>query len=474
MSPLVVIVSARGAGVVVALNERDMPLGNTYEAGASGSAASTRTAACISVASRRSQSSHRLIDQPDAEGRVTVIDVAIVGMGCRFPGGVRTPGDYWRLLTGKIDAVVEVPGDRWTLDLFYDADPDAPGRMYVRRGGFLTDPVWDFDPEFFGISPREAAHMDPQQRLVLEVAWEALDDAGMAGRVGGRNVGVYICGFMSDSQVLRHLPAARASINSHTSTSGTFTMLSNRLSYVLDLRGPSMTIDTACSSSMVAIHEAAQAVARGECESALAVGVNVMLHPETTISMCKGRLLAPDGRCKSFDAAADGYGRGEGAGVVALKPVEAARRDGDRIYAVIRATGSNQDGRTSGITVPNPAAQAALARHVCAAAEIEPREVGYVEAHGTGTAVGDPIEMSALGQALGAVTGRSEPLVVGSAKAGIGHLEAAAGVAGVMKAALSVYHRTIAPQAWLETLNPAIPFEDLMLRVATEVEPFPS
>jgi acyl transferase domain-containing protein/NADPH:quinone reductase-like Zn-dependent oxidoreductase/acyl carrier protein len=403
-----------------------------------------------------------------------VIDVAIVGMGCRFPGGVRSPGDYWRLLTGKVDAVVEVPGDRWKLDLFYDADPEAPGRMYVRRGGFLTDSVWDFDPEFFGISPREASHMDPQQRLVLEVAWEALDDAGMAARVGGRHVGVFMGGFMGDSQVLRHVPAARSAINSHTATSGTFTMLSNRLSYVLDLRGPSMTIDTACSSSMVAIHEAAQAVARAECESALAGGVNVMLHPETTISMCKGRLLAPDGRCKSFDAAADGYGRGEGAGVLVLKPVDAARRDGDRIYAVIRATGSNQDGRTSGITVPNPFAQAALAREVCAAAEVEPHAIGYVEAHGTGTAVGDPLEMSALGQALGAVAGRSMPLAVGSAKAGIGHLEAAAGVAGVMKAALTVYHRTIAPQAWLDTLNPAIPFVELMLRVPTDVEPFPN
>ena len=316
--------------------------------------------------------------------------------------------------------------------------------------------------------------MDPQQRLVLEVAWEALDDAGMAARVGGRQVGVFMGGFMGDSQVLRHLPAARSAINSHTATSGTFTMLSNRLSYVLDLRGPSMTIDTACSSSMVAIHEAAQAVARGECESALAGGVNVMLHPETTISMCKGRLLAPDGRCKSFDAAADGYGRGEGAGVLVLKPVDAARRDGDRIYAVIRGTGTNQDGRTSGITVPNPAAQAALAREVCAAAEVEPHAIGYVEAHGTGTAVGDPLEMSALGQALGAVDGRSEPLVVGSAKSGIGHLEAAAGVAGVMKAALTVYHRTIAPQAWLDTLNPAIPFGELMLRVPTDVEPFPN
>jgi acyl transferase domain-containing protein/NADPH:quinone reductase-like Zn-dependent oxidoreductase/NADP-dependent 3-hydroxy acid dehydrogenase YdfG len=402
-----------------------------------------------------------------------MLQIAITGMGCRFPGGVRGARDYWTFLTGKGDGIVEVPADRWNLDLFYDPDPDAPGRMYTRRGGFLIDPLWDFDPEFFGIAPREASIMDPQQRLILEVAYEALDDAGMAGRVAGRGVGVYVGGFMNDNQVRRHLPGARAAINSHTPTSGTFTMLSNRLSYVLDLRGPSMTIDTACSSSLIAIHEAGQAVARGECELAIAGGVNVMLHPETFVSMCKGRFLSPDGRCKSFDAAADGYGRGEGAGMIVLKPVDAALRDRDRIYAVIKATGANQDGRTSGITVPNLEAQAALARKVCADSGLAPSQIGYVEAHGTGTAVGDPIEIGALGQALGSVSDRGEPLVVGSAKAGIGHLEAAAGVASVMKAALTVHHRTIAPQAWLEELNPAIPFSELNVRIPIAVEPFP-
>ena len=400
-------------------------------------------------------------------------DVAIVGMGCRFPGGAHSPEEYWSLLTERVDGMIEVPADRWDVDRFYDADPDAPGRMYVRKGGFLRQSVWDFDPEPFGISPREASHMDPQQRLMLEVTWEALDDAGAAGRVAGRDVGVYVGAFMADSQLLRHMPAARTSINSHTPTSATFTMLSNRLSYVLDLRGPSMTIDTACSSSMVAIHEAVQSLTRGECELALAGGVNVMLHPETTISMCKGRLLAPDGRCKSFDAAADGYARGEGAGVLVLKPLAAALRDRDRVYCVIRGTGTNQDGRTSGITVPNAGAQAELARRVCAAAGLDPAQIGFVEAHGTGTAVGDPLEMSALAEAFGRVAGRSQPLVVGSVKSGIGHLEAAAGVAGVMKAALTVHHRTIAPQAWLGELNPDIPFAEYNLRVPTAIEPFP-
>lgn len=411
----------------------------------------------------------------DSERRTLISrDVAIVGMGCRFPGGVHDPLEYWRFLTGKGDGIVEVPADRWNLELFYDPDPDAPGRMYTRHGGFLTDSLWDFDPEFFGISPREASIMDPQQRLVLEVAWEALDDAGLAGRVGGRDVGVYVGAFMNDNQVRRQMPAARTALSNHTPTSSGSTMLSNRLSYVLDLRGPSLTIDTACSSSLVAIHEAAQAVARGFCEIAIAGGVNVMLHPETTVSMCKGRFLAPDGRCKSFDASADGYARGEGAGMIVVKALDEALRDGDRVYAVIKGSGVNQDGRTTGITVPNPDAQAALASRVYADAGIDPSEIGYVEAHGTGTAIGDPLEMAALGRAVGNVDGRTEPLVVGSVKAAIGHLEAAAGVAGVMKAALVIYHNTIAPQAWLQTLNPAIPFSQLNLRVPTEVEAFPS
>jgi acyl transferase domain-containing protein/NADPH:quinone reductase-like Zn-dependent oxidoreductase/NADP-dependent 3-hydroxy acid dehydrogenase YdfG/acyl carrier protein len=400
-------------------------------------------------------------------------EVAIVGMGCRFPGDVHSPDQYWQFMLRRGDGIIEVPSERWNADLFYDPDPDAPGRAYTRHGGFLTSSPWEFDPEFFGIAPREAAVMDPQQRWVLEVAVDALDDAGMAGRVGGRDVGVYIGGFMSDNQIRRHLPAARTAIDNHTGTSSSLAMVSNRLSYALDLRGPSMTIDTACSSSLVAIHQATQALVRGECEVALAGGVNVMVHPEVFVTMCKGRFLSPDGRCKSFDASADGYGRGEGAGVVVLKHIDAAIRDGDRIYAVIKGTGANQDGRTPGITVPSEAAQRTLAWRVCAQAGFAPADIGYVEAHGTGTAVGDPIEVAALGQAYGRSANRSRPLVVGSVKAAIGHLEAAAGVAGLIKAALTVYHRTIPPQAWLDKLNPAIPFDDLNIRIATRTEPFP-
>ena len=405
---------------------------------------------------------------------IGIVHVAIVGIGCRLPGKVRGPDQLWDFLLAQGDGIIEVPPDRWSLDRYYDPDPDMPGRMYIRSGGFLQESLWDFDPEFFGISPREASIMDPQQRLLLEVAQEAMDDAGVSGRVAGRPVGVYVGGFTADNMVLRHLPASIAAANSHTPTAGMLTMLSNRLSFVYDLRGPSMTIDTACSSSLVALHEATQAIARGEIELALVGGVNAMLTPQMFIGMCKGRFLAEDGHSKTFDAAADGYARGEGAGVVVLKPLADATRDHDRIYAVIRATGVNQDGRTSGITVPNPEAQADLIRRVTAESGLRPEQIGYVEAHGTGTAVGDPLEMAALGEALGRVEGRTTDLVVGSIKNSIGHLEAAAGVASVIKAALTLHHRQLAPQATLNRLNPAIPFTEHRLRVITEAEPFPA
>lgn len=405
-------------------------------------------------------------------GRV-MVEIALVGIGCRFPGGVHDGPSFWEFMLSKGDGIVDIPEDRWNADRFYDPDPDAPGRMYTRKGGFLTQSLWDFDPEFFGISPREASVTDPQQRLLLEVAWEALDDAGHAGRVSGRPIGVYVGGFTNDSAGLRSSQLGRPFINAHSATSSSHTLLSNRISYALDLVGPSMTIDTACSSSLVAVHEAVRALDRGECEMALVGGANTMIRPETFISMCKGRFLAFDGRSKSFDASADGYGRGEGAGMVLLRPLADAVRDGDRIYSVIRGSGVNQDGRTIAIPVPNPVSQRILAERVCAEAGVDPRQVGYVEAHGTGTSVGDPLEIEALGGAYGAATGRDTPLVVGSIKASIGHTEAAAGIASLIKSALSIHHRTIVPQAWLDTLNPAIPFDELAIRIPTEVEPFP-
>ena len=397
--------------------------------------------------------------------------IAIVGIGCRYAGGVTDASSLWEFLLDKRDGVVEIPADRWSLAKYYDADPEAPGRMYTRRGAFLTDPLWEFDADFFGVSAREAAILDPQQRLLLEVAWEALEDAGVAGQAIGGSVGVFVGGFTTDNMLARLSPLSRSAINRHTAMSFSLTLLSNRISHAFDFRGPSMTIDTACSSSLVAFHQAATAMAAGDCELALVGGVNVIFKPETSIMMCKGRFLASDGRSKSFDAAADGYGRGEGAGMVVLKRLDAALRDHDRIYAVVRGSGVNQDGRTPSIPVPNPVAQEELALRVCRDAGLSPHEIAFIEAHGTGTPVGDPIEMSAMGKVYGTAADRVERLYVGSLKSSIGHTEAASGIAGLIKAALTVQHRMIAPQGWLETLNPAIPFEQLNIEIPHRSDP---
>ncbi|MEV6280015.1 SDR family NAD(P)-dependent oxidoreductase [Nocardia sp. NPDC051832] len=398
-------------------------------------------------------------------------DIAIVGIGCRFAGGIDSPESFWQFVVGKQDAVVEIPADRWDYRRYYDPDRRTPGRAYTKRGAFLTTDPWEFDPDFFGISPREATGLDPQQRLLLEVTWEALDDAGIAGAAPGAPVGVYVGGFVVDQSVVGVVGPALAHVDMHTAASASYTMLSNRIAYALNLTGPAITVDTACSSSLVALHLACQALDNGDCSVALAGGVNVMLQPETFVMMCKGGFLATDGRCKSFDAAGDGYGRGEGGGMVVLKKLDDAVRDGDRIYAVVKATGSNQDGRTTAITVPNAVSQESLAREVCTRAGLSPDAITYVEAHGTGTPVGDPIEIRALGRAYGAVGRRSGTLGVGSLKATLGHTEAASGIASVIKSALAIRHRTIPPQGWLDEANPDIPFADLGLHIQLEPEP---
>ncbi|MFC3960589.1 type I polyketide synthase [Nocardia jiangsuensis] len=401
-------------------------------------------------------------------------DIAIVGIGCRFAGGIDSPDTFWDFVLDKRDGVVEMPADRWDYRRYYDPEPRTPGRSYTRHGAFMTTDPWEFDPDFFGISPREATVLDPQQRLMLEVTWEALDDAGIARHAAGGPVGVYVGGFVVDQSVIGVVGPALFHTDMHTPASASYTMLSNRIAYALNLVGPAITVDTACSSSLVAFHLACQALANGDCEVALAGGVNVMLQPETFVLMCKGGFLATDGRCKSFDASADGYGRGEGAGMVALKKLDDAVRDGDRIYAVVKATGSNQDGRTTAITVPNVDSQESLARSVCVRSGLAPESITYVEAHGTGTLVGDPVELRALGRVFGSPSGRTESLGVGSVKSTIGHTEAAAGVASVIKAALAIRHRTIPPQGWIDKPNPDIPFDELGLHVQTEAEPLPA
>lgn len=397
--------------------------------------------------------------------------IALVGIGCRFPGGISDTKSFWELLVNKKDGIVEIPAERWNLQRFYDPEPNKPGKIYVRQGGFLQQRVDAFDALFFGIAPREAECMDPQQRLLLETSWEALEDAGIPpDSLAGSNTGVFIGAFTLDHQLTQMGSGNRDLIGAHTAIGSTMTILSNRISYVLDLRGPSMSVDTACSSSLVATHLACQAIWNGECDLAMAGGVNVMTRPEYPVAMCKGGFLAKDGRSKSFDARADGYGRGEGSGVVVLKRLSDAIKDGDNVYAVIRGTGVNQDGHTNGITVPNPESQAALIRNVCTRYNLDPQQVQYIEAHGTGTPVGDPLEAKALGSVIGLGRKPDERCLVGSIKANIGHTEAAAGVAGLIKASLCLSHRLVPPQANLEMPNPDIPFESLGLRLPERLE----
>ncbi|MFB8281030.1 type I polyketide synthase [Nocardia colli] len=397
-------------------------------------------------------------------------DIAIVGIGCRFAGGIESPDTFWEFVIDKRDAITDIPASRWDYRRYYDPDKRTPGRSYAKRAAFMTGDPWEFDPDFFGISVREATGLDPQQRLLLEVAWEALDDAGLGGHAAARSTGVFVGGFVVDQSVIGVAGPALAHVDSHTAASASYTMLSNRIAYALDLTGPALTVDTACSSSLVALHLAGQALDNGDCDVALAGGVNVMLQPETFVLMCKGGFLAADGRSKSFDAAGDGYGRGEGAGIVVLKKLDDALRDGDRVYAIVKATGVNQDGRTTAITVPNGDAQQALAGTVCARADLTPDQVTYVEAHGTGTLVGDPIELNALGRVYGAGSGRSGSLGVGSLKATLGHTEAASGIASVIKSALAIRHRTIPPQGWFDQPNPDIPFGELGIHVQLDAE----
>jgi acyl transferase domain-containing protein/acyl carrier protein len=407
--------------------------------------------------------------KPSTVAPATHEPIAIVGMGCRFPGGSSNPEKFWsNLLDGK-DCIVDVPAERWDSKRFYDSNREMPGKVYVNAGGFLQERIDEFDALFFGISPREAASLDPQQRMLLEVSWEALEDAGIdPDSLAGSDTGVYVGGFMLDNKLTQLSPLNRHSIAGNTAVGMTLTLLANRLSYVYDMKGPSMSIDTACSSSMVALDQACRAIWSGDSALALVGGVNIMHRPEIFIAMCKGGFLSPDGRSKAFDERADGYGRGEGAAIVVLKPLSAAQRDNDQIYALVRATGCNQDGRTDGITVPNPASQQALIRKVAAQADVALHDIAYFEAHGTGTAVGDPIEMSAIGGTIG--QGREDKCIVGSVKGNIGHLEAASGIAAVIKSALCLKYRKVPPQANLINLNPKIPFDALNIHIPRQVE----
>ncbi len=397
--------------------------------------------------------------------------IAIVGVGCRFPGGVTDPESYWELLSAGTDTIGEIPADRWDVDAFYDEQPRTPGRHSTRWGGFL-DRIDRFDHEFFGISRREAVSMDPQQRLVLEVAWEALEDAGQAPTaLAGSRTGVFLGICSNDYAGL--LFREPQDITAHASTGIAHSIASGRLSYLLDLRGPSVSVDTACSSSLVAVHQACQNLRLGECDLAMAGGVNAVISPDAAISFSQfPEMLADDGRCKTFDASANGFVRSEGCGVVVLKRLSDARRDGNRVLAVIRGSAVNQDGRSSGLTAPNGAAQREVFRRALAAAGVGPERIGYIETHGAGTKLGDPIEVAALAEVYGRPEGA--PLHLGAVKTNLGHLEAAAGIAGLIKAALCVDRGQIPANLHFGELNPHISFDGTTFAVPTALTPWPS
>ncbi|MGW0611469.1 beta-ketoacyl synthase N-terminal-like domain-containing protein [Streptomyces sp. NPDC002788] len=392
----------------------------------------------------------------------TAEPVAVVGVGCRLPGGVHGPDDYWRLLTEGVDAIRRVPEDRWRD---FTAFPPADAHPY---GGYLDD-IAGFDADFFRVTPREAAVMDPQQRILLEVVHEALDHAAVpAGSLAGTATGVFVG--ISAPEYGQLTGADPAAVDPWAPAGGALSVAAGRLAYVLDTRGPSLAVDTACSSSLVAVHHACVSLRTGESDTAIAAGVNLLLSPTVTVAFRRAGALAPDGRCKPFSAAADGIGRGEGCAAVILKRLSDAERDGDRVLAVIRATAVNSDGRSNGLMAPHPAAQQALLESAYARAGLTAAHVDYVEAHGTGTPLGDPIEAGALGAVLGAGRDPDQPLLLGSVKGNLGHLESAAGLAGLVKTVLALRHDSIPPSLHCERGSS---LTDARLRVVTEPEPWP-
>ena len=400
--------------------------------------------------------------------------IAIVGIGCRFPGNASGPDKYWRMLCEGKDAICDIPKDRWDPRRFYDPDPEMPGKTYMKKGGFLEEPIDQFDSLAFGISPREAIEMDPQQRLLLEVTWEAFENSGIPfDQLKEETVGVFIGGFCLDQMVQQLGYFNRELIHTNTPAGLMMTILSSRISHVFDFTGPCVSMDTACSSSLVAVHNACNSLRNEECSIAVVGGVNLMLGPEFPILMSRGGFLSKHGKCMAFDARAEGYGRGEGAGIVILKPLSKALQCDDPIYATIRSTGINQDGRTSGISLPNSDAQEALIREVYAKGDISTNDIQYIEAHGTGTQAGDPAELRALNVVLEAGRSGGNKCWVGTVKTNIGHLEAAAGVAGIIKAALVLKHKKIPPNLHFETPNPKIPFDEICLQVPTALEVLP-
>jgi myxalamid-type polyketide synthase MxaE and MxaD len=405
-------------------------------------------------------------------GRTDREPIAIVGIGCRFPGAT-DPASFWRLLVEGVDAIREIPRDRFDLDALYDERPAQPGKVNTRWGGFI-DGLELFDAEFFGIAPREAERLDPQQRLLLETAWEAVEDAGMLPvDLHGTGTGVFVGMWINEyeSRLFRN----QSAIDFYMTTGTGRYAASGRLSYHFGLHGPSVTLDTGCSSSLVAVHLACQSLWSGESELALAGAANTIVEPFVTIAYSQSGMMAPDGRCKFGDAAANGYVRSDGAAVVILKPLAKAIADGNPIYATILGSAVTNDGRGSGfMTTPAREGQEEMLRRAYRDAGVSPGQVQYVEAHGTGTRAGDPVELGALGAVLSVDRTAGVPCRVGSVKTNIGHTEGAAGMAGLIKTALSLKHRLIPKNLHFQTPNPEIPWESLPLVVQQTLEPWPS
>ncbi len=404
-------------------------------------------------------------------GSATDEPIAIIGFACRFPGSP-DPDAYWNVLSHGVDTIREIPEDRFDIDEFYDPDQQTPGKIYTRSGGYLES-VDGFDPEFFGISPREALWIDPQQRLMLEIAWEGLERSGYSpASLRGSRTGVFV-GVAANEYSLLLSNDSVDSLEAHFITGNALNAISGRVSFTLGLEGPAVAVDTACSSSLVAVHQASQALHSGDCDMALAGGVNVLLSPASTVAASRARMLSPDGRCKTFDAAADGYARSEGCGVLVLKRLRDAQRDGDQIHAVIRSTAVNQDGASSGLTVPNGGAQQRLIQAALNRAGLRGGDVDYLEAHGTGTPLGDPIEVQAAAAVYGADRDPNRPLLIGSAKTNLGHLESAAGVAGLIKVVLSLEHELLPQNLHFHNPSSHIPWDSLPVHVVDTPTPWP-
>ena len=395
--------------------------------------------------------------------------IAIIGMSCRLPGGADSPEAFWQLLNDGVDAIAEVPKDRWNIDDYYDPNPDSPGKIVTRDGGFLSQ-IDVFDAPFFGISPLEAQRLDPQQRLLLEVSWEALERANIVpdklfNSLSGVFVGITVSDYLN-KLATSEMPHA------YWGTGNVPSAATGRLSYILGLTGPNMAVETACSSSLVSVHLACQSLRQRECNLALAGGVNLLLSPESSIIYSQAKMLSSDGRCKTFDSSANGYVRGEGCGIIVLKRLSDAVANGDNILALIRGTAVNQDGPSGGLTVPNGPSQVAVIRQALANGGVNPANVSYIEAHGTGTSLGDPIEVGSLGKIFGSNHSSENPVMIGSAKTNIGHLEIAAGIAGLIKVVLQLQQQKIAPSLHFNKPNPYINWSQLPLQVSTQLNPW--